>query len=70
MFAAELERALTLLEAHPLIAQVALDPKMKGVRRVVLQGTRYLLYYRVREDAQVVDVLRLWHANRGTRPKP
>ena len=69
LFDIELERALGLLETHPFAAQVALDPSMKGVRRIVLQGTRYLLYFRVREEQGVVEVLRLWHASRGARPR-
>src|SRR3954469_18427096 len=69
LFEIELERALALLEVQPLLAQIALDPRMRGVRRIVLQGSRYLLYYRVREEQGSIEVLRLWHANRGDRPK-
>jgi addiction module RelE/StbE family toxin len=69
LFDIELERAFALLEAQPLIAQAALQPAMQGVRRMILEGTRYLLYYRVREDEQVVDVLRVWHSSRRGRPK-
>jgi toxin ParE1/3/4 len=69
LFDEEVERALTLIEAQPLVAQEALDSKLKGVRRIVLQGTRYLLYYRVREERSEVEVLRLWHASRSPPKK-
>lgn len=66
LFDTELERAMALLEAHPTMGQAALDRRMNGVRRLVLQRTRYLLYYRAREG--VVEVLSVWHASRR-RPR-
>ena len=69
LFETELERAFTLLKTQPFLGQRALDAKVESVRRLILQGTRYLLYYRVREDEQVVEVLCLWHTSRGIRPR-
>ncbi len=64
----ELERALTLLESQPEMGSPGLDLAMAGVRLLYLRSTRYLLYYRLRPEQDVVEVLRLWHASRGTAP--
>ena len=61
---AEIERALALLEAQPQSGPPALAVAMTGVRRVHLQRTRYLLYYRLRPGQDVIEVLRLWHTSR------
>jgi hypothetical protein len=36
---------------------------------VVLQKSEFLLYYCVLDDEHRVDLLRLWYARRGRRPK-
>ncbi len=48
-------------ESKPVIAS-------RGIRRIYLRRIRYYLYYRIR-NADVVDVLSLWHANRGEDPE-
>lgn len=63
----ELRRAVTLLKAQPRLGAPALDVPVKDVRRWLLSSSSYFLYYRVSSDA--VEVLRLWHTSRGSRPK-
>ncbi len=65
----ELERAFALIETQPEAGPPALDVAMAGVRRVSLHRTRYLLYYRLRPEQNVIEILRLWHASRGAAPK-
>lgn len=65
----EVQRAVRMLEEAPYSGAPGRDPRVKGVRRLVLRETQYLLYYRVLEAKQYVEVLRLWHAKRG-KPLP
>lgn len=45
---------------------MARDTNAKDVRRFHLVRTHYNVYYRYRND--VVEVLAVWHARRGTGP--
>lgn len=66
LFVDELERAFRLIVAQPEIAPMARDTNAKDVRRFHLVRTHYNVYYRYRND--VVEVLAVWHARRGTGP--
>lgn len=68
LFEDELALALELIEEHPRAGSRVEDPdpRLNGVRRVVLGATRFLLYYRVRDE--FVEVLRVYQSNRGDRP--
>jgi plasmid stabilization system protein ParE len=68
-FAEELARAFQLLASQPSIGAQARNVKLVGVRRVHLQRIHYYLYYRVRANAETVEVLALWHTKRGTSPE-
>ncbi|GMU59264.1 MAG: hypothetical protein AMXMBFR34_10270 [Myxococcaceae bacterium] len=65
----ELERAIVLLDAQPGLGVEALDVKTRAVsvRRFLLRRSQRFLYYRVGEDG-VVEILRLWSADRGKAP--
>lgn len=65
----EIERAFRLVALQPGIGALATNTKLVGVRRVHLGRVHYHLYYRVRSDAAVVEILALWHASRGTGPR-
>lgn len=62
----ELREALALLRDTPA-AGTPCRTQRPGVRRLVLRRSRYVIFYAVAGDS-VVEVLRLWHANRGTPP--
>ena len=64
----ELRRAFALLAEQPSVGARALNTKLAGVRRIYLSRIRYHLYYRVRPSPEVVEVLALWHASRGSDP--
>jgi plasmid stabilization system protein ParE len=58
----ELDEAFSLIRQYPHIGKSVQTRHGKFMRRVTLDGTRYLLYYRVRDDA--VEVAALWHGSR------
>lgn len=65
----ELARGLRQLQELPFSGPKALDTRLSGgFRRLPLLETRYWLYYRVNEEKQQVEVLRLWHMSRR-RPR-
>lgn len=66
LFQEELTKAFDLITTHPRIAPLAQDLRARDVRRFHLSRIHYHLYYRVRTD--VIDVLALWHASRGSTP--
>ena len=66
----ELTRALALLAEHPNVGARTTDAEFPGVRRVQLRVTAYHVYYRVLDEAHLVQVLALWHHRRGSRPPP
>ena len=68
LFLDELTRALDLVRTQPHIGQHAQKASLKGVRRILLRRTRYLLYYCVLQNENFIIVLSLWHANRGRGP--
>lgn len=61
-----LARALVLLEAHPRIGPPAFvrGRWSRTVHKLIVGETGYLLFYRVHERSQVVEVLSLWHQRR------
>ena len=68
-FREELDRAFELIATQPTIGARALDVELPGVRRILLARVRYHLYYRVVENPRRVEVLSVWHANRGSAPR-
>lgn len=69
LFEDELATALELLEAYPLAGSRVdgLAATLGEVRRIVLGATRFLLFYRVRDET--VEVLRVYQSSRGDRPQ-
>lgn len=65
----EIAAARKLLSAVPRFGEASADPRLPGVRRVVLQKSEFLLHYLVLDEERRVDMLRLWYAPRGARPK-
>ena len=63
----ELRRAFRVLVQRPQIGAKSLDAESEGIRRLFLRVTRYFIYYSVHEYD--IEVLRVWHASRGTKPE-
>ena len=69
LFRQELHGAVKKLGKTPLIGERVATPGASfEVRYVSMPKTRFRVYYRVKADAGVVEVLRLWHMSRGEAP--
>lgn len=66
LFLDELEAAFSLIGHAPDVGHSYRQSPIVGIRRVLLPRTRYHVYYVARED--VVLVLAVWHAKRGSGP--
>jgi plasmid stabilization system protein ParE len=66
LFLDEVEAALSLIGQAPDVGHSYRRSPIAGTRRVLLPRTRYHVYYVPRED--VVLVLAVWHAKRGSGP--
>ncbi len=67
-FRAVLRRKTEALKATPYIGAPVHDARTPGVRVAYLE-TKHVLYYRVKEKEDCVEVLRVWHTSRGRKPK-
>lgn len=66
--AEDLGLALQLLAAQPSIGARAVNTRLRGVRRVLLDRVGYHVYYRVETRRRIVTILAFWHSHRGTGP--
>lgn len=66
LFAEELAASFDIIGHTPKIGRPYRHSPVPGARRVLLQGTRYHVYYVPRADD--VQVLAVWHAQRGVGP--
>ena len=67
LFDEELAWALSYLEHAPLTG-ARIRGRHRHPRRLLLQKTRYHVYYTVEEAIRQVDVIAVWHAARGSGP--
>ena len=68
MFAEDLQAAFDLIEEFPYAGEAVSHPKIPTLRRILLSGVKYHLYYSVLLDDGVIEVLALWHTSRGSKP--
>jgi plasmid stabilization system protein ParE len=69
LFEQELARAIAKLKETPRIGQRILTRGLNfEVRFLLLPKTRFRLFYRVLPEADLVEILRLWHTSRGAEP--
>jgi plasmid stabilization system protein ParE len=66
LFLTELERMLSAIAMMPRLGTPAQSQRVKGVHRILLRRTRYHVFYRTRGDT--LEVLAVWHAERGAGP--
>jgi addiction module RelE/StbE family toxin len=52
------------LAEFPLIGRVVPEFKVPSIREIIHRP--YRIIYRVREEQKVIEILRVWHAARGT----
>ncbi len=65
----DLAAALRIVSRHPGVGAPAGSQRLRGVRRILLRRVSYLMYYRVAPRKKRLEILALWHARRGTRPR-
>lgn len=66
LFVNELEASFELIQAAPEVGRLYRRGSNKRVRRVLLNATRYHIYY-IRGVADIW-ILAVWHAQRGVGP--
>lgn len=67
MFADEFALAIVTLEVTPDLGTPHYDPRVEGVRRLQLRGTRHALYYL--HELGVVTILAVTGPGRGSPPR-
>lgn len=63
----EIDDALQLLRSNPGIGE-PLGPPSRGFRQLFITRIGYFIYYRVHHEG-IVELLAIWHASRGSRPR-
>jgi toxin ParE1/3/4 len=53
-----------MLNEFPLLGRVVPEFKMENIREIVHRP--YRIVYRVRKEQKLIEILRVWHASRGT----
>jgi len=66
-FDADTNAAIDLIRSEPHIG-TPIRARRVGVRAVWIERIGYYMYY-VEISDEVVEILALWHASRGSRPK-
>jgi len=66
LFFTELAESFELLASAPLLGRLYRRSPVGQIRRLLLRGSRYHIYYRA--TSQEVRVLAVWHAQRGAGP--
>lgn len=69
LFVDELSRAIDRLSDTPGSGAPFDSDVLAGVKRVLLSGSKYHLYYTVHPARHEVLVRAVWHASRGQRPE-
>jgi plasmid stabilization system protein ParE len=67
-FEEDLREALELIRAQPGVGSHATNTQLSGIRRLHMSRVRYHLYYRLSVDGSTIEVIELWHSNRGAGP--
>ncbi|HYI11347.1 MAG TPA: type II toxin-antitoxin system RelE/ParE family toxin [Thermoanaerobaculia bacterium] len=58
---------LARLTENASIGSIVVRKSRFTVRRLYLERVQYFVYYRVRDEA--IEVVSVWHASRGSRPR-
>ena len=68
LFVEELSQAYELVRYQPDIGRPVIGAKSNRVRRIRLRRSRYHVYYQESDDGEAIEVLAVWHTNRGSGP--
>ena len=69
LFHDELAATLEMLRPVPNSASPYKHRRIQGLRRTLMQRTRYHLYFTYHEDRTLIFVHAIWHAVRGRGPR-
>jgi plasmid stabilization system protein ParE len=69
LFRDELLATLESLQSAPKSAPPYAFPRIPGLRRMLMQRTRYHVYYSFHSDRDLLFVHAVWHASRGRGPR-
>jgi plasmid stabilization system protein ParE len=69
LFRDELSATLETLKTSPMAARAYPQPAIPGLRRLLLQRTRYHVYFTHHENRGLVFIHAVWHATRGRGPR-
>jgi len=64
----EFAEAIERLETAPRTGPMYRESALPEVRRILMEITRYHIYYSLDARARVVSVLAVWHSARGSGP--
>lgn len=64
----ELQRILRVLRMTPLAGRRATDVELANVRQIHIARIWHVLYYRVLENPERIELLALWSESRGDGP--
>jgi plasmid stabilization system protein ParE len=62
----ELRGGLGQIRRFPTVFADLGDPRMPGLRRLLMPKSRYYIYWTTHEE--VVEILAVWHTSRGQSP--
>ena len=66
LFLVELRRGLGFIENAPDSFAVLDEPRMPGLRRILLEKIRYHIYWTTTQNT--IEILAVWHTSRGHGP--
>ena len=66
LFMTELRSTLTRIQRLPNVFAEINEPRLPGLRRLLMPRSRYYVYWTTSDDA--VEVLAVWHTSRGMSP--
>ena len=66
LFMSELRVGLGQIRRVPTVFADLGDPRMPGLRRLLMPKSRYYIYWTT--QAEVVEILAVWHTSRGQSP--
>jgi len=69
LFHEELAATVEMLRQSPLAAKAYEFPAIPGLRRTLMQRTRYHVYFTYHEESALIFVHAVWHASRGHGPR-
>lgn len=69
LFREELAATLEMLQSAPESAPPYPFPRIPGLRRMLMQRTRYHVYFTYHENRALIFVHAVWHASRGRGPR-